>query len=165
MTPTSQERPSLRAIFVDQMPTVRRALNSVQDFDTQVLTLAPPFIEALRQAAPRRRANHVRQAMVAALVMIVGIFAVEPSIRAFALDTARSAIAVVTPKKALPVAPAGGVPAIDAAVVTVPVAETTAALEIPPIVVVSTSPSSAPAAKAPAKKARAGGGKSHGGRG
>lgn len=164
MTTATQEQSGLRAIFVDQMPSVRRALHSVQELDTQVLTLSPAFLDALRELAPRRRGRHLRQVLLAALLLVIAVFAADPSLRSLVRTGGHHAVAMLLPRKAPPVVPAGPAPAIDAAVVVTQLVQPAPVLEIAPIEIAA-GQSASPAAKPVPKKARMSKGRSHGGRG
>jgi hypothetical protein len=161
---------TLRFLVVDRVPEARRALHSVVDVDTQVLTLSPQFLAALRKLAPTRRRNRLARALGAALLLVAVLFAADGGMRGFLLDRGHHALALLSPRKALPVVPAGPVPALESPVAVPAVGETAAPLQLPPVEIASVNPSTAPAAKAPAKKAgsklqatkRPGG---HGGRG
>ena len=167
---TATRETTLRFLVVDRVPEVRRALHSVAEVDTQVLTLSPQFLAALRQLAPTRRRNRLARALGAALLLVAILFAADGGMRGFLLDRGHHALAILAPKKTPVVVPAGPVPALESPVAVPAVGETSAPLQLPPVEIAADNLPVAPAAKAPTKKAgsklhatkRPGG---HGGRG
>jgi len=64
------------------------ARGSVSRIDTQILTLSPAFLEALRQVAPKKRRSWLGYVMGFAVVAIVGTLAADESLRGFVVEKA-----------------------------------------------------------------------------
>jgi hypothetical protein len=102
-----------------------RYLSLDSSVQTELLTLTPDFLDAVRKIAPKKRRSMIPYIVAGALIVIVGALSAERSTREFAVAKARQIAANVKAAEptvgAAPVAAEPAAPAQEEAVVQVPV--------------------------------------------